>query len=860
MSARRVVDSLGSCHNSLTPIPFDRQLCPTDNDFLSNLTDDQIMSMPPHVAVHAMRTAAQNGAQVVSPRQVPSSYMLGRTKLDASQPFLHAAACESQNSYQWPVPDGHAPISRFQTEDRVVTKRGMPLARRSPARSTPVTYATSDISNPIHKAALKIKANIDFQNREDVRGDPEELAKGYARVWGQPDDFFGSLSTVTLAHLADLRSHAISPDTAFARFLGPIHDRRVVSVAVSPSSTVAFGDDFAVDWTCMRVSAEAKYIMTAGSEGYSLRELAISAPIGTYPSGSRPACAIVFHPNPGVAWCHGSLTFQIRCTGNISREPVAALIAQELEYKAKTARAGDILRLYDAAVRWTLTQSTGVSVTSNALASSVSFMASATSKVLSIGRSAQASVREVLMESLKSAPVNARRTLARSISALRGILNVLADEDNDRSAMLYCCEYLAKRFQTLDGSINAKMLQVAISRRKNYEDWYATIKGQSPDEFKHISMGSYGWTVLSMYFLFVPPDKKWSNYAKSIQSVGIMAMQDVRTPLPSISPDDDPTLRDLLGLRCDTVARSKADMYGSSYLGVAKACYVLSAAWDNQDDGELADLMKIAGILWVFRARCAESVRVIIAEEGTEVPNNAVHLDTNLGPKLGNRRVIATIAPYTHYVALVKGLKNIGFLANEEIPERMIGKISDHVARWEPLIDDVDATLSLLSYEAQAELLSSQMIRYVNNLAYLAYDIEMFLVYAVNDANDGALDALRNLDLNARTRMADIAERQVAEEAALETDTPERTEPEIDIIEDAAPAFVAPSEDALGWDLVEILEETVAEDLMMAYDNEDEAAIVIMDSTYKKPEDFVMAVSERYKADRKASKVANALN
>merc|ERR1712194_809099 len=129
---------------------------------------------------------------------------------------------------------------------------------------------------------LKIKANVDFQNREDVRGDSVNLARNYARLWGRVDTTFTEMGTITLAHLTDLQSHAIASDSAFARFLGPIHERRVVSVAVGPSTTAAFGAEYAVDWNCMRVCAESKFAMTISTEGHSLMEVALRQPVSHY--------------------------------------------------------------------------------------------------------------------------------------------------------------------------------------------------------------------------------------------------------------------------------------------------------------------------------------------------------------------------------------------------------------------------------------------------------------------------------------------------------------------------------------------------------------------------------------------------
>lgn len=833
-------------------------MCPQDNTFWENLSDDEIMTIPPHVAVHAMRTAAQNGAQVVSPRQVPSPYMLGRTHRVASQPFLHSVACESDNRYVWPVPDGHPPVDPRYVEERVVTKRGAPLSRRSPAQSVPITYATSKISNPIHKALLKIKANVDFQNREDVRGDPEQLAKLYARAWGQADDFFGKLSTVTLAHLTDLRSHAISADSAFARYLGPIHDRRVVSVAVGPSNTSAFGPDFAVDWNCMRVCAEAKFTMTVNSEGYSLREVSIPMPIGTYPPTSRPLSSMVFHPNPGIAWCHGARTFQIRCTGDIPTARIPNVVSAELDMGARTADVRDVLRLYDAAVRWTTTQITGASVSENALAGSITLLSRAVSTTTSTGRTAAAAIRQILMEALNSAPIDAKRTLTRSIAAMSEVLRAYMRETTDRTVVLHCCKYLAVKFQTLDGSINVKMMQVALSRREDYERWFMTLLNMAPRTWRsELTMGGFGWTILAMYYTFVPPDNKWRGYASSIRSSGIEAMSDPRTPIPSIPPTDIPNITDVVALRCATVAKSKGDMYGSSYMGVANACFVLASAWYSMSYDDVGKLLKVSGALWTFRSRCAEDVRVVVVDQRTVVPVHARYADVDFGEPLGRKRVIATTAPYAHYSALVKGLKNIGLLADYSMPEALVGRVSDELAKFGNLID-VAEHLDFETVGVRNVLYYSPLLKYARDPTVLSKDLEQFLDYAIEDAAEATRSAIREMSANALQRERDA--RAAEEEMRVNRDNARQAADAI-ISASAAEEAVAGevADGATGWDYIYLADAAAAEEIMDAYETGDLDAIEILDGRYADENAFYTRVAARYRTGRTAATAANAL-
>jgi hypothetical protein len=840
-------------------------MCPTNNDFLDELSDDDIMSIPPHILVHAMRTASQNGAQVVSPRQVPSAYTMGRAHNDASQPFLYTVGSEANSNFEWPVPDGHPPISAFMTEGRAVVKFGEPLARRTPASSEPVTYATSKISNPIHAAALKIKAVVDFQNREDIRGDPDELAVAYARLWGQPDDTFVTIGTVTMAHLTDLRKHAIATDTAFARYLGPIQDRRVISVAAGPTSPIAFGDAYSVDWTCMRVCVETKFALTASTEGYSLRELALPMAVGNYTADTRCTALMVYHPRTGVAWCHGERTFQVRVDGEMERAATPSVISVEMAKGNFRATVGDVMRAYRATVAWTLTAGRHDYSSTNVFQSAVNVVAHAMSSTRSVGRTSDKAIRAVMMDAFTSCSIHVRQLYIRAIAALTPVLRELALERAGEPITISCCKYLATRFQVLDGSVNASMTAAAHSRGEDSDDWYETLILRAPRALRDVKRGGYGWVVLAMYYMFKPPDEKWEGFVGAVCRVGIEAMGDVHTPLPSVEPENEQAMRDVVGLHCDAVARAKASMYGSAYMGVAKACFVLATAFHETDEDDLYYAFKVAGCFWVFRARCAESVRVNVVEPGTLVPIHGHHVDGSYGPGLGDKRVIATIAPYGHYRALVRGLHKLDVAQGVDYDVELVGRVSDAISGWGAYYDLEPAEYAC-GPDVYAAVVKSGMWRYLIDITRLGADIERFVSYAASDAHEAIRSIVDRWQVLERERRLD-AWREV--EALMSVAASGNTyHPGVSDVPDwgyaenrVADAIMEGRRvgESTGWDLIESLDPYEAEELMDRYAEDDMAAVGLLDDTYGDAHAFLMAVNASLLKTRKAATTANAL-
>jgi len=775
MAARSFAEEISRHSGDLTPIPFDRHMCPINNSFLENMTDQEILDVPPHVMIHALRTAAQSGAQVISPRQIPSSYMLGRTRNNASQPFLHMTGCESNNRFKWPVPDGHSPLNPTHLEDRTVVKHGNPLSKRSPATASPLTYASAHISNPIHKKILKAKANIDFQNREDVRGDPDALAVNYAKVWGQVDGTFARMGTVTLAHLTDLQRHAIAPDTAFARYLGPIHERRVITTAVGPSNSSAFGEFYGVDWTAMRVCADTKFALAVNTEGYSLREMALPFSVSEYSCDDRPTTMMVFHPKPGVAWCYAPNTFRVRPANLMKKARTPPVLRVELATNAGMAKVGDLMRVYTAAVTWTRTQEARVAETPNPLTSGMSVIARAVSRTSSVGKTVHKHARTVFMDALTTAPIDSRRMFGRTMSVLVKVVRAINDGNSQPHVVDSVARYVGKRFQLLDGSLNARMITGASSRGKNHEDSFCSFRSQAPRAFRDISCNSYGWSCLVARFVLHPPDDKWRKYAASLTAIGIQAMEDIMTPIPSIPSDDAADTRQIISVHCSTVARNKGDMYGSSYAGVARAAFALATVYDDYEIHELWRMFRISGFLWMFRSRCAETVKVHICDEDTPVPTHGAFRIHEFGEPLGRKKVVATIAPYIHFRALAKGLKRLGLLPDVDPDAELIGRVTDHITGWGTLWD-YDMAVDWFGEYADEEVRESGVARYLIDIGDLARDVERFLSYAINDCINAASSVIRNVELNreaarraalpAPEAMADAARQAIGEVGA----------------------------------------------------------------------------------------------
>jgi hypothetical protein len=138
--------------------------------------------------------------QVISPRQIPSAHMVRKIRSDSRQAFLHVTGSEADRKRKWPTLPGESRKHLETVENTPMVKSGLRLATRRPAPARTVTTGFGDVSNPFHKAWMKAQAIVDFQRREDVGGDSEELARVLAMCWGLPSNSFSDVGITTLAH------------------------------------------------------------------------------------------------------------------------------------------------------------------------------------------------------------------------------------------------------------------------------------------------------------------------------------------------------------------------------------------------------------------------------------------------------------------------------------------------------------------------------------------------------------------------------------------------------------------------------------------------------------------------------------
>jgi len=413
--------------------------------------------------------------------------------------------------------------------------------------------------------------------------------------------------------------------------------------------------------------------------------------------------------------------------------------------------------------------------------------------------------------------------------------------ERKRDAVAYISTAMANDIVVMDGMLGVKLSQAAAQRKVSVETWWETLMDQAPTSLRQLPYGTKSWAIMAIYYALIPPNAQWTKYRDYIARLGRDAMSEMSIPVPSDIPDDKNSCLDLIALSVNTSSASKKDMYGASYHGMYKACFVLASYFGNHRDHDMARLYKAGGMLWSFRSRCTQSVVVRLTDPRGDDPTHSQTRIVDFREPLGRRKVCVTIAPYKAFEALIKGLDSINVLTGVDPNANVVGRVSDALASL-PFLATSDNFPFMDSPTLRTRLTKVDFLRYLFDLQGLARDIEEYLRFAVLDATkavDGILDKV-----DAKRQEAIAAELAIREEHAqrVRECNIEGLEGTFDIGLSGA-MFAAPSMGGQdGWAYYSNLDEDYAEIITEACGEDDVDAMDLMETEYDSYNDFLRAV------------------
>jgi hypothetical protein len=735
------------------PVPAD--LAPDGPMDWDVLTDDQLMAIPPHVIMHMNRTAAQGGTQIVSPRQIPSTNIVRRTHQNSSSTFVHLAGSSASRGAAWPVPAGFAAPDISDLEDEPLVKSGIPLASRAPTPVDQVVHIPDRVASPIQRAWIKARAAVDLQARSEVNGDADALARAYERLFGAAEGSLLQDPGLVISASSTFRAMCIITDNSMARQLAPIQARRVVSVAVGPSSVAAFGPNRGFDWNCARVVAEAKFTLAVLNEGHSLIDVSVGGitQVGELLQNPslRPGCVIAYHPTPGVAWSCAPETFSVYpdLSKSIPRRRIADQVAEELVRGAEFASPLASAAAHKASVDWTRTRMDKFEpAASDVFAGAISWIAEVALSSGTMGRTAATQLRAEVFQAISQSDIVTAAKMTRAVSTVRGVTSVAGRWLKVTGGVV---RGLASRLVSMDAHLNAHMNNAAVTRGADPVSWFNRLAKQLPVELRDTSPGTKGWAIIAVHLMLNPPDEKWD---------GLTGAAVLRTKRKFKATEGIESV-DVLLPRADhhSVIRARVDAmlarvsvaYAASYDGAALGSVYCARMADEAGLPKLARLFRANAAAWTFRMRFARCIYTTIGPISAELPANCV-MWTSVSENLTNvapTQVSTRVCPHAPYAWFVQRLKVTLGASNVRMPDILVEGMVSSVVRLAPVIKpDILELGAITAREGHWKYLDAT--RFACDPDYFADKLESSL----DDASRDAREIVRMFDRNMGVIMA----------------------------------------------------------------------------------------------------------
>lgn len=658
-------------------IPMPPNLAPCGGNPLAALDDDTLLNMSPALIVHAQRTAASNGMQVVSPRAISLASMAARTNLPGRTSDMFLVGSHANRNLDWPVISDPVPSHLF--EDEPIDAYPAELAPRPKVISTGLMSATAGISDPITKAFLLGRALVDLQRRTDVAGSGQELSKLIASCWGLTEETFEDMAEASLAPVGELLRYAIRADDAYPVINAPVQARKCISVGANTTGRELYGEYAAIDWRRLRVLAESVYYQSIRIEGYTLGRMALAAPPGDPRAPPNRPGLIQMRPLPGTVWTHDPASFRLDIAGG---DPIRSAV--RLPDRVLSA----VQAFYDGARPIALAAASGVSVslipstvrevtsrTAEGLVAGFHATLSAGASFGARGKTSAAAVRNFVYQCLsENTNLSAIRALwmvryMRETAVHFGISNLL---DNTTT------RHVASRLSDVTADLRIKLSVEANRRGASLDEWWDDLRSMLPSELAKLHEGSATWAIAIAHLLLHPTSDKWEKLTKAMAHVSHGALADMHVKdlrLPAVMGS-----RERVFDAAAATARSLGASYGAFYSAMYDVASILAAQMKRAGNVTAHSKILSAGLMWDIRAKCASTVGLHVDDGTSETAGVVV--------RHGFRFHITTApyASYTRWMAHINSDRVASITAKRSFPHHVNGPIETAFSgRVEPL-------------------------------------------------------------------------------------------------------------------------------------------------------------------------------
>jgi len=703
---------------------------------MSDLSDDTLMALPASMVAHLLRTAAQDGFQVVSPRQIPVSEMLTRIVDADPRPMTVTVGSDAALTEYWPTAYDDDPIDMNLIPGAPSVKYGEPLVKRQPTDVESLRVEKSLENNPLEKSLIMARSVVDFQSREDIGGDSEALAEAIEDAWGLPTGLIMDRPEITVDASVDLLRYAIARDTAFPKILAPIHQRRVIATHTREGSREALGAHKAVDWNRMRTVAELKYLLTVRNEHHDLTIMSLS-PLGMVGTVSpvHPH-VLTYQLSRGSGWTCDPATFALAVMPAKNRErrvlEVPERIMDALTHKSTQARVFALMKATSVKAQWErVVAADWDTSTPNVLHGALSEVFSRTSHRDSYGKTVERELRGLVYEAITSAPQSIKMKLARALRSLNEVCAALSMKPTSGVMAL-----LAQKLVNLNKHIHVVVSDAAAMRGVETSLWWTVAMERMPKDLRldNQKAGTWAWAYIAVYHLIASKDDAWMKLSAAL-------MHDAMRPLMEFSSRVEGSSYRVgtwghMQAALNTATSIWKNEWFNAYDG--EALGALLAARMTKDKGALtvSEALYTAHKTWAFLARAVRTyfVRLNVTTDAKDKKEHrhAQEVSMNMNPvalegeftEADTVHIVVQATPYAPYNAMAKGME----ADTSKVAQFVAGHIPKEITKG-----SVAASLKTVRYRLPTAhnltvpFMNTRAMRWVRSISELGEKIEATL-------------------------------------------------------------------------------------------------------------------------------------
>jgi hypothetical protein len=576
-----------------------------------------------------IRTAANGGLQVMSPRAVPLSESVHQITATVRQPDLYVVGSTASQTVEWPTVDKALTAHRVGYEP--LMSQGEDAALPRSLKTEAIVRGLGAVSDPGARAIIEALGFVDLQRSEEVNGDADGFIRLLEHHWTLEPDTVSKLSHYSLAPSGDLLRFALTVDKGMPQAFMPLQVARCVSVAGGPTVRSDYGEYRSIDWAKARTYIKFAFYKSVAFAGASLRHLGTSPAPGEFAAALDRPGIMVFQNTPGCIFYYGPETFRLvnvlaprRPMAGLTPSLDAAAIAFVESAEQRVCLEADALVFKAIRTGKVVTTMADVNVLLDT--ADVVLRSASSGMGLARGRNVGAVLRAYMHKLITHTGQSQAPFIGVSIRMIRKEASSYGVPLADKRIL----EAIGKRFTIAAGFIRSHIACEADRVGSSLDEFWVDACAMLPAWAIPEKAGTKGWMMICAYYMLNEPTAAWGRLEEAMNHE---TMRTLSTRFcTTITIPVHPTAPERGWKMAEAMTRNLAKNYSSYYMVMHEVHMVMIDSaqvrlplMDKWPDYTVTfRQLHIGALLWRLRSQIFQAIVFVATMPGSNL-SNTVH-------------------------------------------------------------------------------------------------------------------------------------------------------------------------------------------------------------------------------------------